>query len=182
MAAPLAVDKEAVKVLVLTVGVREAARRMKLPEATVGAWSARGKWLVQTAMLASAISGAPTEAKDAIACTIPLSMRPTTPESHANGAITPSQALAESNADLSNRSRTATLKRGALVLEHSAKLAETDPEAALAQSADVASTVKSVAQAGDWIAKDSAPRLTLNLFHVTGEMGVERKAIDVEQA
>lgn len=44
MPAPLNVDREAVRVLCVAVGVREAARQMNIPEATVQAWSARGKW------------------------------------------------------------------------------------------------------------------------------------------
>lgn len=45
MAARLDVDREAVKTLVVAVGVREAARKMGLSEDTVSAWSARGHWL-----------------------------------------------------------------------------------------------------------------------------------------
>lgn len=37
-------DREAVKTLAVAVGVREAARQMNLPEATVQAWSARDEW------------------------------------------------------------------------------------------------------------------------------------------
>jgi len=48
MPAPLAVDREAVKAHVVNYGVRETARVYGLPQATVSAWSARGKWL-QTA-------------------------------------------------------------------------------------------------------------------------------------
>jgi hypothetical protein len=48
MPAPLDVNREAVRVLVLSVGVRVAARQMGIPQATVQAWSARGKWLRQT--------------------------------------------------------------------------------------------------------------------------------------
>jgi len=45
MPAPLDVDKEQVRMLVMSVGVREAARQLDISEDTVSAWSARGKWL-----------------------------------------------------------------------------------------------------------------------------------------
>lgn len=45
MAARLDVDREAVKTLAMAVGVREAARRIGLPESTVKSWSDRGDWL-----------------------------------------------------------------------------------------------------------------------------------------
>lgn len=48
MPAPLAVDKEQVRMLVLSIGVREAARQMGLKEVTVCQWAARGKWLEAT--------------------------------------------------------------------------------------------------------------------------------------
>lgn len=44
MPAALNVDREAARVLCVAVGVREAARQMNIPEATMQAWSARGKW------------------------------------------------------------------------------------------------------------------------------------------
>lgn len=46
MPAALNVDREAVRTLAVAVGVREAARQMDIPEATVQAWSARGEWFV----------------------------------------------------------------------------------------------------------------------------------------
>ena len=42
---PLNVDREQARMLVMTQGVRAAAREMGLKESTVMAWSARGKWL-----------------------------------------------------------------------------------------------------------------------------------------
>lgn len=72
MAAPaLDVDKEQVRLLVMQMGVRDAARAMGLNENTVAAWSARGRWL------------APVEQ------TTPKSMQPI-----ASNAIKPVQALA----------------------------------------------------------------------------------------
>lgn len=44
----LDVDREAVRTLVVALGVREAARQMGLSEDTVSTWSARGKWLQPT--------------------------------------------------------------------------------------------------------------------------------------
>lgn len=48
MPAALDVNKEEVRMLVLSVGVREAARQMGLNEDTVSTWSANGGWLAHT--------------------------------------------------------------------------------------------------------------------------------------
>lgn len=45
MPAALDIDREAVRMLVLAIGVRPAARELDIPEATVQAWSARFGWL-----------------------------------------------------------------------------------------------------------------------------------------
>jgi len=43
----LEIDRDEVKLIALSVGVREAARQYGLPEATVQAWSARYGWFAQ---------------------------------------------------------------------------------------------------------------------------------------
>lgn len=48
MPAPLAVDREAVRTLVVAVGVREAARQLNISENTLCSWSKRGKWTEAT--------------------------------------------------------------------------------------------------------------------------------------
>lgn len=48
MPAPIAVDKEQVRMLVLNVGVREAARQCGINEKTVLHWSHTNKWLADT--------------------------------------------------------------------------------------------------------------------------------------
>ncbi len=48
MPPPLAVDREQVRMLVLSVGVREAARQCGIAQGTVQDWSASGKWLEPT--------------------------------------------------------------------------------------------------------------------------------------
>lgn len=47
MPAPLDVDREAVRVLAIAIGVREAARQLNLDENTVLQWSKRGKWFAK---------------------------------------------------------------------------------------------------------------------------------------
>lgn len=53
MPAPLAVDREQVRIVALAVGVREAARQYELPEATVQAWSARYGWFAKEEAVAT---------------------------------------------------------------------------------------------------------------------------------
>lgn len=176
MPAPLAVDKEAVRVLVVAVGVREAAARMKLPPGTVAAWSARGKWLEGKAELADAISGAPSEAKSAIACTLPPSMRPVVPESHASGAIKPADALAEVLADRHAKTR---LGQSKYLARASEKLAEVDDEELLLH----APTGKALADmAGKVWPEQATPSVRLSIFATDITATVERNVIDVEQA
>lgn len=49
MPAPRDVNRESVKTLAIAVGVREAARQLNIPEATVQSWSLRGAWFKQAA-------------------------------------------------------------------------------------------------------------------------------------
>lgn len=161
MPAPLAVDKEAVRVLVVAVGVREAAARMKLPVGTVAAWSARGNWLANAQVQSAAISGAPSEAKSAIACTLPPSMRPVVPESHANGAIKPADALAEALADDSKASRIALSRGLRRTAEHIAQL---DPAKALQEAQNVKATVGSLATVHGWDAGSGGTTVNVALL------------------
>lgn len=76
MPAALDVDKEAVRTLVIAVGVREAARRMGLAEGTVQDWSATGGWVaghkaaLATAPSSKAVQPHPTKAADALSATL----------------------------------------------------------------------------------------------------------------
>lgn len=66
MPAALDIDREAVRTLVVAVGVREAARQLSIAEATVQAWSARGKWVAekhQAQAIANAKNLQPTTTK-----------------------------------------------------------------------------------------------------------------------
>lgn len=78
MPAPLAVDKEQVRMLVLNIGVRPAARELGIPEGTVQDWSAAGKWLEPTRPKAAQLPPpatlvhptSPTNPADALANTL----------------------------------------------------------------------------------------------------------------
>lgn len=76
MPAPLAVDKEQVRMLVMAVGSEEAARQMGLKSATVRKWAERGGWTEGARERASLVAGSPTPAKTALALTLPETMRP----------------------------------------------------------------------------------------------------------
>ena len=132
MPPPLSVDKEAVRVLVVAVGVREAARQMNLNENTVCAWSDRGGWL--------------DHLKPENQPKLPASMQPTI----AIGAIKPAEALVNTMQDDSKACRAATLRYGRRVIEKAADLAEESPLDALSLAPDVSSAVKSAALAGEW--------------------------------
>jgi hypothetical protein len=95
---PLNIDKEQVRMLVLAVGVREAARQMGLKENTVTAWACRYHWLA--------------ECKPAALTPLPPSMRPI----DVVGVITPSEALEnvlKRDADSTKTALSKAARRGA---------------------------------------------------------------------
>ncbi len=160
--APLDVDREQVRMLVLSIGVREAARQMGLSENTVSAWSARFGWLEATRPQAPILPR-------------PASMVPTSAASKS-----PADALADLNADLSKRSRTAALKYSAKTLEYAAEM---DPQEGLLSAPLVVSATKVAATAGNWAEQGKSQQITLNILAMgRAEQVVEQNVIDVEQA
>ena len=139
------INREAVKVLAQAVGVREAARRMGLGEERVLKWSQRdpaGPW-------GNMVPAPPPPSRGPVAkIACPQNVR------------TPSEALAEANADNSRRSRSAALRYSARTLEHAADL---DPETALASASDVSSVVKVASVAGGWSDSDKL-KVRVNIF------------------
>jgi hypothetical protein len=138
MPAPLNVDKEAVRVLVVAVGVRETARRMNLSENTVLGWSKQGAWLKQPDP-------------------IPL---PPTVQSRTINTIKPADALA---AVLQSRSNKTKLHLSKYTLEASKTAARSKGDLKLAKAVkEVAGTASMV---HSWQEKEqgSGP-LNLNLL------------------
>jgi hypothetical protein len=128
MPAPLAVDKEQVRMLVLSIGVRQAARQMGIAEGTVQDWSAAGKWLADTR---------PTPAK----LPPPASMvSPTSPTK-------PADALRDVLSDDSRETRI-SLSKAARKLAKKAEEADLDQAGDVLQAAKTAALVHSWEQAG----------------------------------
>jgi|SRR5882757_8069497 len=144
--APLEIDKEQVRMLVLQVGPREAARRCNLNENTVLQWSSRYGWLEH-------LREEPER---------PKSMQPRP----VINVISPVEALERKQAEDSKACRTAALSYGRSTLEAAAELAKEAPLKALCMASDVASTVKSVSIAADWQAGKDAQVLSISFFAV----------------
>ena len=136
MPAAIEIDRDQVKMLALSVGCREAARKLGINEATVRQWSKRGKWF------AHLTQPLPPPEK-------PLSMRPVT-------VVTTSPAAVLSNtlAELGNATRLAGAKAVRNALEHAAGL---DGESALAASRNVKDAIGGAAQLHGWGAGDGGP-------------------------
>lgn len=150
MPAPLAVDREQVRMLVMTIGVRPAARQLGISEDTVADWSRQGKWLADTRVRAAKLPP-------------PASMRPSNPSKQ------PADALADTLREDGNATKTAAMRYARLTSAHAERLAEESPAVALEQAGNVKQVLQTAALAGGWNAQNDGPRLTLNLFAVGGQ-------------
>ena len=148
--------------LVMEVGVNEAARRMNIPAGTVKAWSAREGWLADKHDLAKVLATATGPAADALAMQLPATMRPIQPRASDSGATvaTASDALAEANADNSRLGRAALLRYGRRSAEC---LADMDPQEGLLLAPQAASVTKVLATAGGWSDSDKS-RVRVSIF------------------
>ena len=158
MPAAIQVDKDQVKMLVLNLGVREAARQCGLNENTVLDWSRAGQWLSETR---------PTPAK----LPPPASLvGPISP-------IKPADAMANVLAENKKRTMLALSSYVAKTSEHAETLSG---EEALAS----APSVKAVADIyGKVWPEQQASGISLNFFTLSQDRDdVERPVIDVEQA
>lgn len=158
MAAPrLDVDREAVRVLVVAIGVREAARQMGLSENTVLSWANRGGWL-QSVADARAIR----DARNAPAMQSP--------------AINPADALQNTLLERRNRTKLALSAWSVTASEHSATLSGEEALAAAPSVAQVATVASKV-----W-PETAAPTVRISMFSAgTGaEVAIDGPVIDLE--
>jgi hypothetical protein len=144
MPAPLDVDREQVRMLVLSVGVREAARQCNLSENTVLAWANRGGWLdaIKDALRPQSLPQ------------LPQSMRPTV----AIGAIKPVDALANTLLDDSKATKVAASRFARRVVEYSADM---EPEIALEQARNVKEAVTIAEKVHGWGQNSGPERISI---------------------
>lgn len=140
MPAALEIDRSQVQMLVLTYGVREAARQLGLSEGTVGAWSARGRWLADA----------------------PKSVPPPKSMVQTVQTVSPVNALQNRMREDALHGRAAALSVTRKALER-ANQYDAD-ELMVPDVAQVVSTyVKSAATAGGYAAADSVVKMNLSI-------------------
>jgi len=143
MPAPIDIDKEQVRMLVLSIGVRDAARRLGLNENTVLTWSTNGDWLKATKPQPAQLPK-------------PLSQQGSIV------SIKPSDVLAQTLAENERETKLSLSKS----IRRMAQEAETAP---LAQASDVKSVVQSAALLGGWD-KGTGNSYSLNVLSIVQEI------------
>jgi hypothetical protein len=149
MPAPLAVDKEQVRMLVLEVGVTEAARRTGIDLSTVKQWSARGKWLAHL--------------RPENQPKLPISMQPV----HVTGVTQPADALRDMLSDGAKRTKVGLTRYTARMAELAAEGGSLEEAPLLKAVADIHSKMHPE-QAGE-------ERVALQFFSITMNQGDERE-------
>lgn len=156
MPAPLAVDKEQVRMLVMEVGAAKAARHTGLKEGTIRQWCKRHGWTEGNADKAQLAQGEPTPARTALAATLPESLRPVI----VTGVTKPADALKEMLAEDSRETRLGFSR----ALRRAAKHAEDMPAAeVLEQAQNVKALIGGASQVHGWQEAGGAATTVVNI-------------------
>lgn len=165
MAQELDVNKENVRMLVLTHGPRPAARMCGLNENTVLQWTSRYGWL--------------DHLKEEInKPQLPASMQ----KQQVIGVINPADALQKALADDSQATRVAGLRYSKLVTQHAVALAEISPDEALTQAPLVKAALQGAALAGNWAGQSGEQVAVLSFFLAAAPRQGEGPVVDIEPA
>lgn len=150
MPAALDIDREAVRVLVVAIGPRAAARELGLPEDTVRQWSSRFGWVRQAEEMRAKAGAASRERAAARGELSPIVTK------------SPAQAMGDVLQDLDKRTRIGFARASAKVAEE----AETQDVAALLENADsYGKWAKTAALAHGWAgAGSSVTNVAVNLL------------------
>ena len=130
MPAPLDVDREQVRMLVLEYGYAETARKTGINENTVRQWGNRYGWLEHVR------NPQP----------LPKSLQKTI----VTGVTKPADALQNAIIEDGNATKSAAMRYSRRVTEHAAQVAEDAPAKALTLAQDVKAVVQTAALAGSW--------------------------------
>lgn len=142
MAAPgLDVDREQVRMLVLSIGPREAARKMGLNENTVRQWSARYGWLKHAR---------PEKPQ------LPKSMQPVV----VTNVTKPADALLDCIIEDGKATKVAGMKAARRVAERISTMAIDE---AVEQMPNLKASLQSAAIAGDWQVRTDGQQLVINI-------------------
>ena len=155
------IDWPSVRLLAITVGVREAARRLGISEEATMKRSQREGWL------------ATPETRHAAA----RSVQERAPSALSAAVRTPAQVMAQELTELGGKSRI-SLARG--LHKAASRVEEMPGDEVLANASDISSTVKSLSTVHGWSAQ--APSAKINLSVVSGESsGITLEAEVVSQ-
>lgn len=139
--------------LVLSIGVRPAARQLGISEDTVADWSRQGKWLADTRVRPAYLPP-------------PATMRPSNP------SMRPADALEKVLREDHNATKTNVLRFARAASAEGARIAEETPEKALDQAANM----KQVAQAAAIAAGEKTgdgTQVLINIALLGRELGTE---------
>jgi len=161
MAAPrLDIDREQVKLLCLSLGVREAARQMGLKEDTVKKWAQRGRWLANCR---------PTPA----AQPLPPSCRPTIVPNVPH----PADALIKSLTEHGDRTKIALARAATRGAETVADML--DPVEALEHTQDLVGLAKVAASVHGWGSAQQSAGLNI-VSQINIELGAGRETTVID--
>lgn len=146
----LQVDREAVRTLVVAVGVREAARQMGLAEGTVQYWSMKGRWTEKRQaaeqIARERIAKRPENATNAI-------------QPSSTNSLQPADSLAQTLQDCNQRTRIGLSRAATKAAEHLQKQA---PQKILNQSKALVNITTAASKLHGW-EESKAQGIALNL-------------------
>lgn len=175
MPAPLAVDREQVRMLVMELGVAKAAQSLNISLGTVKAWSARFGWIKSMRHPATASSDPPFKPQSATALQpLPASIQPVTVSAGATIATKPADALADTLADDSRQTRTSASRA---VRRRVERLAESDEPA---DARNLHELVKSAAMVHGWDAQAGTLRISIYAQEQPEPLEKPAKVVEIE--
>lgn len=146
------IDRDQVKMLVLQLGVRAAARELDIPEGTVQTWSADGNWLADTRPTVIPAKLPP-----------PISQAPIT----STNSTKPVDALKNR---LNRDSKTTRLALSTATKKAATKFARKDGDAIIDQAQELRHVAAVASQIHGWEGGKGGGGLTLNLGVAIGAM------------